>query len=404
GKPWLRIGWRRPARVSRIRLALTPTAGASAPHRITLVAAGQRRKVLLDARGAGSFRPLRATGLTVRFGAVRPAYSLEAGGVTVRLPVGVSEVRLPQVAAVRAGPPGDRLRLPCGSGPSVRADVAVLRTRVQGTLRALLSDRPVPVGICGTNRLRLGAGPHDLLVDRTTVSVPERLVLQDEKSPAPAPVQVGPLRVLRWGGQHRAVQLPDRADPTLLFVNENLNPGWRADLRGRSLPAQRVDGWKQGWLVPAGAGGVVTMTYVPDRFYQAALAGGAAAALVVLVVAARGSSRDRRYGPLPAARGGWPNAVLLVAAGGLLAGAGGALVALVALVATRDRRLQEAAGWVAALLLLSAGLALALLRAQGTFPPHSSAAQGLALLALATALVGANGPLFFRRRQGRSSR
>ncbi len=403
GTPRLRIAWRRPARVSRIQLVLGRAAGASAPRRITVVGGGQRRAVDLDVHGHGSFRPLRAAHLTIRFGAVHPAYSLEPGG-PVRLPVGVSEVRLPQVTEMRALSPSTRLRLPCGSGPLLRADEQVVRTRVVGPLRALLSGRPVAVGVCDGGRLDLAAGTHDLLVGRTAVSVPERMVLRNIRPQGPATAQPVPLDVLRWGTANRAVRVPARATPTLLVVSENLNAGWRASLGGHVLAVQRVDGWKQGWLVPAGSGGVVTMTYVPDRLYQGALVGGAAAALAVLLIAARGSSRERRHPPLSAARGGWPDALLLVVAGGLLAGTVGAVVGLAALAASRSRGLQEAAGWVAALLVLSAGLALALLRAQSVFHPHSTVAQGLALLGLGVALVGVNGPTFFRRRKGRSRR
>ncbi len=141
GSPWLRATWARTTRVSRIQLPLTRTAGASAPRRITVAADGKRRVVTLDVRGRGSFAPLRTNHLRIRFGAVRAAYSVEPGG-TVRLPVGVSELRLPQVAATGALSGFDRLRLPCGSGPSVRVEQQVLRTRVRGTLRALLSTGP----------------------------------------------------------------------------------------------------------------------------------------------------------------------------------------------------------------------------------------------------------------------
>jgi hypothetical protein len=42
----------------------------------------------------------------------------------------------------------------------------------------------------------------------------------------------------------------------LLTVSETADSGWRALLDGRPLPAQTVDSWAQGFLVPAGAGGL----------------------------------------------------------------------------------------------------------------------------------------------------
>jgi arabinofuranan 3-O-arabinosyltransferase len=67
-------------------------------------------------------------------------------------------------------------------------------------------------------------------------------------------------------------------------VNENFNPGWQARLDGRTLPAARLDGWKQAWLLPAGTAGTVTLTYLPDPLYRDALGGALGSlALVVLV-------------------------------------------------------------------------------------------------------------------------
>lgn len=403
GTPRLRVAWHRPTRVSRIRLALTGTAGASAPRRVTVASGAHRRTVVLDAAGRATFPALRTDHLTIRFDAVRPAYSIESGGA-VRLPVGVSELRLPQVRDLQALSPAKKLRLRCGSGPPLRVDEQLVRTRVHGTLRALLSGRAVAVGVCGDRRLPLAAGTHELLAGRTAVSVPERLVLRNLAAHAPGSAQVVPLRVVRWGSTHRAVRLPARTTPTLVVVSENLNAGWRADLHGSALPVQRVDGWKQGWLVPAGAGGLVSMTYAPDRLYRAALVAGAVAALAVALLALRRPRTARHPRPLTGAPGGgWGDALVLGAAGGLLAGLPGVLVVTVALAASLDARLRDAAGWVAALLVLASGLVLALLRGDG-FHAHSLAAQGLACLALAAAVVGANGPAFFKRRKGRSSR
>jgi arabinofuranan 3-O-arabinosyltransferase len=71
-----------------------------------------------------------------------------------------------------------------------------------------------------------------------------------------------------------------------LIVDENFNAGWRAQLHGRDLQAVRLDGWKQGWLLPAGSRGLVTLTYGPDSQYQVALFAGLAALLLIIVFAA----------------------------------------------------------------------------------------------------------------------
>jgi arabinofuranan 3-O-arabinosyltransferase len=68
----------------------------------------------------------------------------------------------------------------------------------------------------------------------------------------------------------------------LLTVHENVNAGWRATLGGRELQRITVDGWQQGYVVPAGAPGVVHLVYTPDRWYRLGLAAGLLAALLVL--------------------------------------------------------------------------------------------------------------------------
>ena len=83
-----------------------------------------------------------------------------------------------------------------------------------------------------------------------------------------------------------------------LVVNENFNPGWRAVLGGRPLRAVRLDGWKQAWLLPAGAAGLVTLTYLPNAVYCAAIFGGLSSLALILLLAFRPWGwRRRRSGP-----------------------------------------------------------------------------------------------------------
>ncbi len=399
--PRLLVRWRAPARVGRVQLLLGADAAASRARKVTVSAAGERRVVILDAQGRGRFRPLDTRSLTITFDRTVPAYSAEAGAL-VRLPVGVSELRLPQVPASRRMSRYAPVRLPCGAGPTLHTETTTTRTRVTTSLAELTGGGPLSAQTCRSARVSLHAGRNTLLVSPNPVTVPQQLVLDRVGSTAVTPQPV-PVRLRSWQPDRRAVVVPARAAPTLLVVEENLNPGWRATVAGRSLTAQRVDGWKQGFVVPAGVGGTVSLTYTPDRPYQLALLLGLAALAVVALVAWR-SRRDRLLAPLGTAEGAaWADATAFAVAGGLLAGWFGVALVVVALVARRDATLRRAGGWAAAVLAGLAGVTMALLRAH-TFHAASVTAQVLACLALAAAVLGTSGPTFFSRRNGRSRR
>ena len=96
-----------------------------------------------------------------------------------------------------------------------------------------------------------------------------------------------------------------------LEVHENYNPGWAAALNGQDLRPVRLDGWQQGFLVPAGAGGTVTLSFRPAAAYHVALVVSLLAAAILLAIAAwsfigrprRGAGRDEGSGL--AAPPGW---------------------------------------------------------------------------------------------------
>ncbi|MFD0537693.1 hypothetical protein ACFQY7_31980 [Actinomadura luteofluorescens] len=98
------------------------------------------------------------------------------------------------------------------------------------------------------------------------------------------------VKVLSWGTGKRRVEV-DAATASFLTVNENFNAGWRATVGGTELRAVRLDGWKQGWVVPKGTRGVVELAYTPDRAQRTAVVAGLSLLLVLLLVAVRPSGR-----------------------------------------------------------------------------------------------------------------
>jgi arabinofuranan 3-O-arabinosyltransferase len=156
-------------------------------------------------------------------------------------------------------------------------------------------------------------------------------------------------------------------------VNENFNTGWRATLGRTELRAVRLDGWKQGWLVPKETKGVVQLTYTPDRSQLIAVVEGLNLLLVLLLVAVWPAWDRRRPGPRGrralVAGTGWPAwaAVGLAAAlGGWIAGVPGlAVTAAVAIVCgwartRRSRTLRALASrWTVVLAMIAGTVCLA---------------------------------------------
>ena len=70
---------------------------------------------------------------------------------------------------------------------------------------------------------------------------------------------------------------------SVLVVHENVNPGWRATLDGVALEGVRVDGWQQGWRLPAGAAGTVRLDYAPDGPFRTGLLVGLVLAVVLVL-------------------------------------------------------------------------------------------------------------------------
>ena len=234
----------------------------------------------------------------------------------------------PVRAARRRPGPGARFSLACGSGPVVGLDGQSYRTAVSGTLGDLAGTRPVQVRLCAPGAgVNLGSGQHRLLVQPgvfTMTDVTLRSVSGIGGTPATPgrPAAGRAVTVLGWQPDRRQVRIgPGPA--SYVEVHQNANPGWQATLGGHRLAPARLDGWQQAFVVPAGAGGVITMTFAPATWYHAGLAGSALAVIVLLAVAAPWRRRRRRAAEVPAPTvSGAPAGTAAPAPGGPAASAG----------------------------------------------------------------------------------
>ena len=270
--PVLTISWRHRLTVRTVTIQRPP--GADGP--LPVLVSGERGQVrggVLGPTGVLRFAPIRTRELAFRFSP--PQTPLQISGVTI-----------PGVPALQT--PAGTFRLPCGLGPVVELDGRALPTQVTGTFTELLGGQPMSFTACPATRVAAGANRVvEPATDPFDVQDVVLAVRQAGTSPGaafgPAPGAATAATIRSWTPARRVLAVSASAR-SYLVVNENFNAGWRARLDGRTLPAVRLDGWKQAWLLPAGAAGTVTLTYAPDALYRDALGAGLGGlALVVLV-------------------------------------------------------------------------------------------------------------------------
>ncbi|GAA3653366.1 alpha-(1-_3)-arabinofuranosyltransferase [Nonomuraea antimicrobica] len=347
-EPTLTIAWKGKQTISSLQIG-RPGGDQAALDVIVSGDGGAVRGGRVDERGNLTFKAMSTSRLQLRF-----------APFSQRLQV--TELVVPGVDPV--GRPADvPLRLDCGLGPQIEVNGRKIPTKVTGSHTDLLEQRPVEIVGCseaelaaGDNRVRV-AGWDPFEIDSLVVgALPE-----EPRGVAGAAVRG------TWTASVREVEVSAPKD-SYLVVNENHNAGWRAQINGETLKPIRIDGWKQGWELPAGTSGTVRLEYLPDRAYRLALvlglAGIALLALAALVLRGPRPEHVRETAPASAARMSRARApyvvVLALAFGGWVANWPG-MVAVVAavLVTLLPRARGLPAHWAAAGLFGAATASLA---------------------------------------------
>ncbi len=403
-RPTLTLTFPEVRTVDSLRVVTTPGAPASAPTAVTVDDGGLRRTVELDDDGSARFAPLVTDRLSVTFELPEVRESVDPRTLwQQQLGVGVSELEFGGPNPALA--PDTEIPLPCGSGPDVQVDGVVLQTAATTTLGELMAVRSLPLEVCsGAPEVALAGGEHRLQARAGFLLTAESVTLtRTGSSTEPAPGGRTPVERSRWDAEHRVVEVDARSEPTLLVVPENANPGWTARLDGAELEAVTVDGWQQGYVLPAGPAGTVSLDFGPAGAYRLALAGGAAAVLLLAVVCVLPARPSRVVpGPgrrsAPSVRRAAAGTVAAVTLGMALIGGvvGVAALGLLWLVGRRaGRRRAVVLGTLAAGALLTSGLLL-LAVPDGTNTARQVLAIG-ALAAVAAAVLPGHGWRWLRR-------
>lgn len=277
----------------------------------------------------------------------------------------------------------------CERGPVIAVAGRFVHTAIHTTVGALLDDQPVAAVPCERDPIALPAGEQELLI-----SPGAQFVVDGAELSTPAAAEAAqPVRVASWRGwgpDRREIAAGPSNISRILVIPESINPGWVARTgSGARLTPIAVNGWQQGWLVPAGAPGVITLSFASNSLYRAGLAVGLALLPVLALLACwRTRKRGTQDPPARPWRPGVWAAVPALAAGAVIAGAAGvavlgaALGLRYALGARRWARLGMA-GSAGGLILAGAALSRQPWRSVDGYAGHAGYVQLLALISLA---------------------
>ncbi len=400
--PLLRLSWPSGRRVEGLQLQTDQYLAASRPARVTVAfATGEPVSAAVNDEGYVRFPPRLARTLDIRLEKSAGVTNTDsATGLQRTLPVGVSEVRVLGADDLRR--PVNPLRqtgAPCGFGPSLFVDGRRILTSVAGTIQDVLHRQPLTWAACGpgaradvaAGTVAMVAGPHSVVAGPTKEFEPLQVAFTTSGSTDAKPAAVVAASVYRIDPATMRLSVGKRPQESVLTVAQNFSKGWTAqDGKGAELASIRVDGWKQGWVLPPGAATVVTARFAPDSAYRWGLLGGLLALVctALLLPLSRRRSHGGTESEVPV-EAKVPAAVLIGCAGVALVFMSGwtGLVACVVgavLVLLGSRVLP--------LLVLALGLLAGVIAAVqpwsgGAAGLQSTAVQGLVLSALAIACL-----------------
>ena len=182
---------------------------------------------------------------------------------------------------------------------------------------------------CG-EKLSLSEGRHRLATTArwAALSVAEPLYAE-AVSEAPAADALPVVSQDGGAGGDDRFHLGHSSEQRVVFLPSNANPGRVATLHVEDPEGSReirlhpmvINGWQQGWVVPAGVSGTIALSFAATGFYQAWLAAGLVLALAVVLTWALTERRGRRLGaregsPAPAALGASEHSGEVTAAAG----------------------------------------------------------------------------------------
>ena len=314
-------------------------------------------------------------------------------------PPGLAEVSAldargaPIAAADAARNRARAIDLPCGRGPILGVAGQFVQTSLATTVGALLDGEPVTAKPCRSEPITLPVGQQELLVSPGAAFVVDGVQLAGPLTSQLRTAATVPAATGDWSADHRALDAPPSASSRVLVVPESINPGWTARAaNGSALAPVTVNGWQQGWVLPPGTAGPVTVSFPSNAPYRAGLIGGLALLPLLALLAFLPVRRPRpaEEPARPWQPGQVTASVAVVVAAAVISGiagviVGGAAIGVRYLLRRRESLCEAVTVSVAAGGLIVAGAVLSQnpWRSVDGYAGHSVGVQLLALVSVA---------------------
>ena len=301
--PSLGIEWNSERTISGFQLQTDPQ--YASPTSVTISSADQAREVPVLPDGVVEFDPI--TGSTIQ---ITLHFADLVSGEPVKA-VGLSGIDIPALRDLYLAPldPLAPLAISCSDGPSFELDGIRTTFSANTTTGDFYGSKSIPLIPCESDSVSLTAGTNTLDSTGGVLALNiDQLVLGNPPLTSPSVDEPRTITPGNWGETARTLTAGP-GSKNFLVVNEVFNEGWEARLGSVKLDALQIDGWRQAFVLPAGDGGEVTLTFLPNRSYQ--IGTGIALGLLVLLFGLALWPDRKRKSPATVGEGQWSRPLLV---------------------------------------------------------------------------------------------
>lgn len=244
---------------------------------IDLGSGRQVREVPAD--GKIRLEPHRTSTISVTVLEKQEVLDVNSLGFAEAAPSGISEITV-LGGDPRPPEPDRRIDVNCFDGPGMTISGGVQRFSLSTTAAQLASGAPILATPCDDRPVALPAGEQELAVNPGPAFTVAGVSLTAAPTPRASP---DPVTVTSWEPTDRSVQVTGDQAERVLIVPESENRGWQAHAGELKLTPVVVNGWQQGWIIPAGYSGAIDLTFPLDQPYRWSIGIGLGLVLLLFV-------------------------------------------------------------------------------------------------------------------------